>query len=186
MATLPRVCIERGANSSESAEIVMKAGPVRLRDFYCSDFESMWALEQDCFPRGISYSRSELRAFLSQKAAETIVAERGGRLVAFVLGSRRNPTDGHVITLDVAAAARRQGVGRQLMVELERRFRVAGVKQVHLETAVTNVAAIVFYQRLGYRMVAHLADYYGPGLHAWEMEKALEGTANPQQEPCIS
>jgi ribosomal protein S18 acetylase RimI-like enzyme len=146
----------------------------------------MWELDQDCFPRGISYSRSELRAFLSQKTAETIVAEHEGCLVAFVLGSRRNPTDGHVITLDVAAAARRQGVGGQLMVELERRFRAAGVKQVHLETAVTNLVAIAFYQRLGYRTVARLANYYGPGLHAWKMEKALEGPANPQQEPCIS
>jgi ribosomal protein S18 acetylase RimI-like enzyme len=165
---------------------MMEAEPVRLRDSYRSDFESMWELDQDCFPRGISYSKSELRAFLSQKTAETIVAEREGRLVAFVLGSRRNRTNGHVITLDVAAAARRQGVGRQLMVELERRFRAAGVKQVQLESAVTNMVAIAFYQRLGYRMVAHLANYYGPGLHAWKMEKALDGTANPQQEPRIS
>jgi ribosomal-protein-alanine N-acetyltransferase len=146
-----------------------------LRDYRRSDFESMWALDQECFPRGISYTRSELRAFLSQKTAETVVAEHEGRLVAFVLGSRPRPARGHVITLDVAASARRRGLGRRLMVELERRFRAAGVTQVALETAVTNTTAIAFYQRLGYRTVARLTDYYGPGLHAWKMEKALTG-----------
>lgn len=149
--------------------------PPRLRDYRRSDFESMWELDQQCFEPGISYSRSELRAFLSRKTAETIVAERQGRVVAFVLGLRRGPTEGHVITLDVAASARRQGVGRRLLAELERRFRAAGARRVLLETAVANTSAIAFYERLGYRKVARLAGYYGPRLHAWTMEKALTG-----------
>ena len=49
-----------------------------------------WELDRECFPPGISYSRSELRAFLSRKTAETIVVESGGRIVAFVLGWRRS------------------------------------------------------------------------------------------------
>jgi ribosomal-protein-alanine N-acetyltransferase len=117
----------------------------------------MWELDQQCFEPGISYSRSELRAFLSRKTAETIVAERQGHVVAFVLGLRRGPTEGHVITLDVATSARRQGVGRRLLAE------------------VANTSAIAFYERLGYRKVARLAGYYGPRLHAWAMEKALTG-----------
>lgn len=63
------------------------------------------------------------------------------------------------------------------MVELERRFRAAGVTRMQLETATTNVVAIDFYERLGYRKVARLPGYYGPGLHAWKMEKALAGAA---------
>lgn len=133
----------------------------------------MLELDQACFPPGIAYSRSELRAFLSRKSAETIVAEREGRILAFVLGWRRSPTDGYVVTLDVAASARRRGLGRQLLAEIEGRFRAAGVKRVQLETAVANTTAIVFYERLGYRKVAQLAGYYGPGLDAWRMEKAL-------------
>jgi ribosomal protein S18 acetylase RimI-like enzyme len=39
---------------------------------------------------------------------------------------------------------------------------------------VTNMAAIAFYERLGYRKVERLRGYYGPGLHAWAMEKALD------------
>jgi ribosomal-protein-alanine N-acetyltransferase len=152
-----------------------------VRDYNRSDFETMWRLDQECFPSGIAYSRSELRHFLAAKMAETIVVERDGRIVAFVLGWRRDRTVGHVITLDVTASARRQGLGRRLMAELEGRFRIAGVPLVQLETAVTNTPAIRFYERLGYRKVAQLRSYYGPGLHAWRMQKALE-TAAPGVE----
>ena len=153
----------------------MHARAMRLRDYHRSDFELVWELDQECFPPGIAYSRSELRAFLSQKTAEAIVAERDGRVVGFVLGWRRSGIDGHVITLDVATSARRQGLGRRLLGELERRFQVAGVKRVQLETAVANSTAIAYYQRLGYRKVAHLERYYGRGLHAWKMAKTLDG-----------
>jgi ribosomal-protein-alanine N-acetyltransferase len=153
---------------------MLGAHPMPCREYRRSDFESMLALDRECFPPGIAYSRSELRAFLSLKTAETIVVEREGRIVAFVLGWRRG-SEGHVITLDVAAPARRQGLGRQLLAELEGRFRAAGARRVQLETAVTNTIAIAFYERLGYRKVARLRGYYGPGLHAWTMEKALDG-----------
>lgn len=147
---------------------------MRLRDDHRADFEPLWALDQECFPPGISYSRSELRAFLSRKSAETIVAESGGRILGFVLGWRRR-AGGQIITLDVSASARRHGLGRRLLRGLERRFRAAGVRRVRLQTSVANAAAIAFYERCGYRRVARLGSYYGPGLHAWEMEKALDG-----------
>lgn len=149
------------------------------RDYRAADFESVWKLDQSCFAPGIAYSRAELRAFLSRRTAETIVVESGGRIVAFVFGCRRGRTEGHVITLDVAAPARRQGLGRQLLTELEGRFRDIGVRRVRLETATDNAAAIAFYERLGYKKVAHSPDYYGSGLHAWEMEKVLAPTGGP-------
>jgi ribosomal-protein-alanine N-acetyltransferase len=145
-----------------------------FRDYRRSDFEAMLALDRECFPPGIAYSASELREFLSRKTAEALVVERDGGVVAFVLGWRRGG-EGHVITLDVATAARRQGLGRRLLAELEERFRAAGARRVRLETAVTNTLAIAFYERLGYRKVGWLRGYYGPGLHAWAMDKTLGG-----------
>jgi ribosomal protein S18 acetylase RimI-like enzyme len=40
-----------------------------------------------------------------------------------------------------------------------------------------------FYERLGYRKVAHLDRYYGPGRHAWKMAKTLDGTGQPTIPP---
>jgi ribosomal-protein-alanine N-acetyltransferase len=151
--------------------------PVVLREGRPEDFEALWELDQDCFAPGIAYSRRELRAFLSRKTAVTIVAEHGGQIVGFVLGWRPSLTEGQVITLDVAVPARRQGLGGRLMGELEHRFRAAGVTRVQLEVAVTNTSAIMLYERLGYRNIGRLSSYYGRGLHAWSMEKALGGRA---------
>jgi ribosomal-protein-alanine N-acetyltransferase len=99
-----------------------------------------------------------------------------------VIGWRRSRTEGHVITLDVAASARRQGLGRRLLSEIERRFRAAGVTRIQLETAVANRTAIAFYERLGYRQIAQLEGYYGPGRHAWRMAKAVDGTVPGQPQ----
>jgi ribosomal protein S18 acetylase RimI-like enzyme len=59
------------------------------------------------------------------------------------------------------------------MGELEHRFGAAGVTRMQLEVAVANTSAIMLYERLGYRKINRLSGYYGPGLHAWRMEKAL-------------
>ena len=101
------------------------------------------------------------------------MAEGAEGIVAFVLGARRGRREGHVITLDVAAEARRQGVGRDLLARLEERFRAQGVRRIGLEVAVDNAVAIAFYERHGYRTGGRIADYYGPGLDAWQMEKVL-------------
>jgi ribosomal-protein-alanine N-acetyltransferase len=159
------------------SSVFRERAPIVLREGRPADFEALWALDQDCFAHGIAYSRRELRAFLSRKTAVTIVAEHDGRIVAFVLGWRSISTEGHVITLDVAAAARRQGLGRRLMGELEHRFRAAGVTRVQLEVDVANTSAVMLYERLGYRKVGRLSSYYGRGRHAWSMEKALASGA---------
>jgi ribosomal protein S18 acetylase RimI-like enzyme len=104
-----------------------------------------------------------LRAFLSLRRAETIVAEREGHIVAFVLGWRRSRTDAHVITLDVAAPVRRHRLGRRLLLALERRFRAAGV-----------------------RPRAARDGGREHGLHAWKMDKALDDPAPPPPRPRVA
>lgn len=154
-----------------------------LRDYRRFDFETVWRLDQQCFPPGIAYSKSELLAALSLKTAETIVAEsEDGRVVAFVLGSRPSRAEAQLITLDVAASARRRGLGRRLLTEIERRFRGMGVERIRLETAVDNAAAIALYGRLGYEKAGYLPDYYGPGLHAWRMKKRLDREPNASRQ----
>jgi ribosomal-protein-alanine N-acetyltransferase len=147
---------------------------MRLRDYRPADFDELWRLDQRCFPPGIAYSRSELRAGLALPTAEAIVAEHEGRVVAFVLGSRPRRADAHLITLDVDASVRRRGLGRRLLTAIEDRFRRAGVRRISLETAADNTAAISLYERLGYRKRRYVAGYYGPGLDAWRMDKRVD------------
>ena len=147
--------------------------PSALRDFKPEDFESLWRMDQECFPPGISYSRQELRSFIRQKGVFTLVATDGkGVLQGFVVAYCGRT--GHVITIDVAPAARRSGVGSLLLQGAEERMRAAGCGAVGLETAVDNTTALSFYKRHGYHVIRTWPRYYSNGVDALVLKKDLK------------
>lgn len=150
--------------------------PVALRSFQPADFETLFRIDQECFPRGIAYSRRTLRLFLALPGADGLVAEKAGEIVGFII-SHAAGIGGHIITLDVLAAHRRAGLGTHLLREGESRMRQAGVVQVTLETATDNAPAVAFWEKHGYRTEAVLKNYYAAGLDAFQMRKALARNA---------
>jgi ribosomal-protein-alanine N-acetyltransferase len=159
--------------------------PAHIRDALRQDFDGLWRLDQACFLPGISYSRLELAVYMRKPGAFTLIAERpatpktrsfgGGptELLGFLVAHALADQTGHIITLDVAAAARRTGVGSQLMTAAEERLRAAACQSVHLEAAVDNLAAIAFYQRHGYSILHTVPHYYSNGVDALVLTKEL-------------
>ena len=145
---------------------------VSTRQYDSHDFAALYKLDQACFPPGISYSKTMLRYFLAQPAAECLVAVDGARIIGFLI-SEENPPLGHIITLDVAESHRRRGVGTLLLRESEQHLAFRGVRTVLLETATTNDAGIAFWERHGYRREAVLKNYYSGRMDAYEMRKRL-------------
>jgi ribosomal-protein-alanine N-acetyltransferase len=95
-------------------------------------------------------------------------------LAGFIVAHAVRRQFGRILTLDVAPGARRLGLGSQLIVECEERLRAHGCRQMFLETAVTNHAAIQLYQHHGYQVIRTLADYYAShSLDAFLMGKDL-------------
>ena len=45
-----------------------------IRDFEPEDFETLWRMDQACFPAGIAYSKQELKAYIRHRGAFTLVA----------------------------------------------------------------------------------------------------------------
>lgn len=156
-----------------------------IRDFVPKDFETLWCMDQQCFPPGIAYSKRELKAYIHEKGAFTLVAEsraaqsraaedkakNADKAAGFIV-AYHGPT-GHVITIDVIAAARRAGVGSLLLQAAEDRLRAGGSRAVGLETAVDNLAALSFYKRHGYSVIRTWPRYYSNGLDALVMRKEL-------------
>jgi len=101
------------------------------------------------------------------------VAEDGKTIAGFIL-AEANPPLAHIITLDIAPAYRRVGLGTRLLEEMEKHFRFKEVRAVLLETAVDNESGIAFWQHHGYRTEAVLKRYYLRRLDAYEMRKKLE------------
>ena len=143
-----------------------------LRPFRPADFETLCRIDQECFPPGIAYSPVELAYYVNRRGAITLIGERDGAIAGFlVAGSRRGR--GHIGTIDVLPAARRTGLGSQLITAAEKRLRTAGCSSVSLETAVDNHAALAFYKRHGYSVVGTIPRYYQNSLDALRMEKQL-------------
>ena len=144
-----------------------------IRDFKPEDFDTLWRLDQECFPAGIAYSKQELKSYIRHQGSFTLVAADGtdGRVSGFIV-AHSGPT-GHVITIDVISTARRAGVGSLLLQAAEDRLRVEGARAVGLETAVDNLAALAFYKRHGYSVIRTWPRYYPDGVDALVMKKKL-------------
>jgi len=150
--------------------------PFLIRDFQIEDFETLWRMDQECFPPGISYTRQELKLYMRRRGAFTLVASGSGGAsdgkIAGFLVAHDGPT-GHIVTIDVGSGVRRSGVGSRLLLAAEDRLRATGSRAVSLETAVDNAAALAFYKRHGYSVVRTWPRYYSNGVDALVMKKEL-------------
>ena len=151
---------------------------IRLRNFRQDDFETLWKIDQQCFVPGISYSRLELKFYITRPAAFTLVAENSPPELApetlgFIVAEANRKQAGHIITIDVLPQARRFGVGSMLLTTAEEQLRNANCEYVTLEAAVDNPPALSFYKKHGYFVVKTERRYYSNGVDAFVLRKEL-------------
>ena len=162
--------------------------PFTIRESRRDDFDRLWHIDQQCFPPEISYSRLELAIYMRRSGSFTLVAEstaddratrakistpQSPHVLGFIVAQAQRRGSGHIITIDVVQSARRAGVGSRLLNSAEERLRTDGCAEVHLETAVDNVAALAFYKRHGYYLIKTMPRYYSNGVDAFILKKDL-------------
>jgi ribosomal-protein-alanine N-acetyltransferase len=171
--------------------------PFTIRDFQPADFDTLWRIDQDCFPPGISYSRIELKVYMRRRGAFTLVVVNSApspmdipdsgksekysssipvtdrSIAGFIVAEAGSRSQGHIITIDVTAAARRFGVGSLLLHAAEDRLQSAQCRSVELEAAVDNISALSFYKRHGYSVIKTFPRYYSNGVDALVLQKDL-------------
>src|ERR1700761_6879335 len=118
-----------------------------LRDYRAGDSEAMHALDVVCFEPAFQFSRKAMRSFAEARGAITLLAEAHGELVGFCVVQMEQQM-GYVVTLDVAASWRRQGLARKLMQEMEARVRAAGGLGMVLHVHKGNHGAMRFYESM--------------------------------------
>jgi ribosomal protein S18 acetylase RimI-like enzyme len=159
-----------------------------VRSYRPEDFLTLWMIDQSCFERGIAYSQQELKRYLKWQSSFTLVAEGGGAnhesrsaasdehgfrgIIGFLVADRGKAA-GHIITIDVSAAARGNGVGSTLLETAEAQLHSSGCHTVRLETAVDNTVALKFYKKHDYSVVKTVPHYYSNGTDALVLEKDL-------------
>jgi tRNA threonylcarbamoyladenosine biosynthesis protein TsaB len=145
---------------------------ITLRNYSAADFEALYQIDQQCFDSAIAYSRPDLRNYLRLPARDCVIAEADGKIAGFLVTVHENAV-GSIVTIDVLATYRRQGVATLLLEESERRLAAAGVRTIELETATDNASAIAFWQEHGYRKRDIQKGYYPDGRDAYSMNKII-------------
>jgi [ribosomal protein S18]-alanine N-acetyltransferase len=102
--------------------VPLTARNFEVRDFQAADFDTLWRIDQECFPPGISYSRAELRLYLRRRRAFGLVA-----VSAAGQNTRKNPSSSSSISGGDGASngsgggvARNSGIAGFIVAEVER------------------------------------------------------------------
>ena len=143
-----------------------------------ADAGLMAALHASCFgdrPCDRPWDETAMAQFIAGPGVlcliGSLIAENavpGGLLIARVAAD-----EAEILTLGVAPACRRAGLGRALLGRAVDDLRASGATQLFLEVDEANVPALALYRALGARAVGRRPGYYASGADAAIFSLAL-------------
>lgn len=156
---------EPKANSNSSKEPQAKevcgsfafGATVSFRPMTTADLEEVMAVERASyeFPWSAGFFRQELQV----ACARSIVAERDGKIIGYILFWML-PGAVDIHNLAVRSEYRRRGVARALMEQVIAQARHHSAARVMLEVRKSNLAAQNLYQSMGFSVTAIRKGYY--------------------------
>jgi GNAT superfamily N-acetyltransferase len=98
-------------------------------------------------------------AGMEKAGAAFVIARMDGEAVGCAALRPLSPQIAEVKRLYVRPRARRAGVARAIMHELEQLARAGGFNEIWLETGLPQTGALRLYESLGYTRIAGFGDY---------------------------
>jgi len=150
----------------------------QLRRATLDDLDAIMAIESTVFEND-AWASETMAAELADRHSYYLVAFPPGqpeRIDAYA-GLRAPVRDpqADIQTIAVVEGARRQGLGRVLMLQLMTEARERGAKELFLEVRDDNPSAQELYRSLGFEQIAVRPKYYQPdGVDAIIMRAPLE------------
>lgn len=124
---------------------------MQLRNFTLEDYEAVIDLWHNTdIHIGPSESREGLAHKLERDADLFLVADDNGQIIGAVEGAY-DGRRGWVYHLAVSPPYQKQGIGRQLLTELETRLKARGCLKLNLLIYADNADVQQFYQRLDFQ-----------------------------------
>jgi ribosomal-protein-alanine N-acetyltransferase len=145
---------------------------LEIRALARGDIAEIAGIHATCFPDE-AWDSSALATVLSMPGTGGRVASaEQGRICGFLVEQCLSEI-AEILTLGVAPALRRQGIGRALLVDCMARLGAAGAERMVLEVAADNEAGIALYRSLGFVRQGTRTGYYrrahGPHVDAWRL-----------------
>jgi [ribosomal protein S18]-alanine N-acetyltransferase len=129
-----------------------------IRPFGKEDAEAASGILRES-PEAVGWSAPMIRDLLATTGVSGFIAKRDCRATGLILG-RQVLDEGEILNLAVAKGNRRRGEGTALSRQMMNSFAMRGVQRVFLEVRESNLGAIAFYERLGFRRVGRRQGYY--------------------------
>jgi len=101
-----------------------------------------------------------------------IVAEEQNEILGYAIGKTKENT-AEIIYLAVKPDFQQKGIGTQLIESLFDLFRKKGVKKASLNVRTGNKKAVAFHQKIGFRIIKEIKNFYRNGDNAYLMEKTM-------------
>lgn len=147
--------------------------PCQIRSAIPGDLDALLQLEHNCFETD-RLSRRSFKRFIQPEGQNILIASRADTVLGYILLLYRHGTSlARIYSLAVAPEHQGQGIARQLMQAAEELGRERFCAFLRLEVNVNNAAAIALYQKLGYRRIALIKEYYEDHSDALRMEKGI-------------
>ncbi len=136
----------------------------------------MFVLDELCFESPFRVTRRDLQRSAHAANSFVSIAEDAGVLAGFVIANfdvEQGKLVGYIVTLDVRDAWRRQGLGTELMRQVEADAIDRGGAAIVLHVHVGNSRAIRVYEKLGYVLLRVEIGFYARGVDAFLFRKKL-------------
>lgn len=137
-----------------------------IRNFKPSDLRDVLAIEQNSFPDPYP---ADILIQLHEKGAGFIVAEVGRRVVGYTIFWIMEDV-GHIIAIAVNSNFQNMRVGSTLLQQSLQIIFSNNVNTINLEVRKSNINAINFYIKHGFKKVREEENYYNNGETAFIMQ----------------
>lgn len=144
-----------------------------IRTVKYEDLKSIYLIERLSFERPYPSSYLETLAYLSPETF--LVVSLNDCIVGYSTSVLRG-SEGHVISIAVHPNYRGIGIGKRLLIENIKRLKDLGAKRVILEVKIDNFQALKLYQKLGFKIVKTLKNYYWDGADAYRMTLNIDSS----------
>lgn len=145
---------------------------IHIEQMTKDDLKQVMEIENDSFPDPwhVSFFKRQLHS--RKKDSFVYVARLHNKVIGYIV-LYINCGEAHIMNIAVAAAHRRQGIGRSLMLFALDIIKTNDADVIFLEVAVNNSAACQLYRQFGFEVFGRRKRYYRNGGDAYVMRKEI-------------
>lgn len=130
---------------------------LRIEKFNPEELDEVLEVERDCFPKK-PYDAAIFLLYSSLEPDGFFVAKLFDEIVGYIIASSKAS---EIVSIAVKQKYRKMGIGRALVKRAVDYLIAMNCREIKLHVRESNVGAIAFYEKCGFRKVEKVRCYYG-------------------------